>query len=919
MNDECSNDRRLSKQWLLYNVAMHSERDERDRRPTREALLAIAGQQGRGRLKVFLGAAPGVGKTYAMLQAAQQRKREGIHIVVGVVETHGRAETEVLLEGLEIVPRKKVDYRGHVLEEMDLDEVLRRKPQLVLVDELAHTNAVGSRHPKRYQDVEELISAGIDVDTTVNVQHLESLNDAVAQITGIRVRETLPDRLIEQADEVQLIDLPPEELIQRLKEGKVYIPSQAARAVENYFRLGNLSALRELALRRTAERVDDQMQDWMRAQAVSGPWPTTDRIMVCVSPSPLSPRLVRTAKRRADRRNAPWMAVYVETPRHQNLSDAERDQVARTLRLAEQLGGEAVSVTGHHPAEDLIRYAHKCNATEIIIGKSLRRWWNRLRHGSIVNDLISRSGEIDILVITSEERPRAAARGSKLCRPLLSPGVYIGPTVAVVVVALAAKLLGHFLPVPNLTMIFLLGVLLSAVRFGLWPSLYASALSALVYNFFFTSPLYTFRIVRPGEMLSFIVYFVVAVITSNLTARIREQAEAARRREDRTAALLEMSRAVAGAASLDAVALAVCTRVNQIVGTRVMLLVPRGERLEQQAEYPPGIRLADTEFSAAVWASERRLPAGHGTDTLPAITWLFLPLLAAQHAVGVLGVQFENKEETLPPAGRRLLEGLANHAAIALERTRLADEMERNKVFTETEKLRSALLSSISHDLRTPLASILGSVTSMLQYEQDYTPEARRELLSTIQEETERLNRFVGNLLDITQLEAGRLIPNRSWMEIEDVLGSSLAQVHGLLRSHDLITEIASGLPLLRLDFVLIQQVLVNLLDNAAKYSTPSSKITVRARSANEHVRLEIVDEGIGIPEEEREKVFDKFYRVMAGDRRVAGTGLGLSICRGIVEGHGGMIRALSGANGQGTTMLVELPIEPQPELPGQD
>lgn len=897
---------------------MNIDSREHDNRPSPESLLALSGPSARGRLKVFLGAAPGVGKTYAMLQAARQRAREGVNVLIGIAETHGRTETQALLEGLEILPRKRIEYHGHPLEELDLDAILARKPRLALVDELAHTNAPGCRHPKRYQDVEELIAAGIDVYTTVNVQHLESLNDAVAQITGIRVRETLPDRLLEQADEVQLIDLPPEELIRRLQDGKVYVPDQAARAIEHYFRPGNLNALRELALRRTAERVDDQMQDWMQAQAVPGPWPTTERIMACVSPSPASARLVRTAKRRADRRNAPWLAVYVETPQHHNLSDLERDRIAQTLRLAEHLGGEAVSIAGHHPAHDLITYARKRNASEIIIGKSQRSWWNQVRYGSIVNELIGGTTDIDILVITSDDHPAVAEARRSRRRPF-QPGDYARSTAAVAVVAAIARLQEHFLSLQNVSMIFLLGVLFSAVRFGLWPSLFASTLSALVYNFFFIDPLYTFTIGSPQESLSFVTYFIVAVITSNLTARVREQAEAARRREDRTAALLELSRAVAGAATVGAVARAVCARVNEMMGMRAVLLTPNDRHLSQRESHPQGLHLADAELSAAIWAWEHGQAAGHGSDTLPGIAWLFIPLSAGQKTIGVLGVQFENRDEPITPARRRLLEGLANQAAIALERTRLADEMERNKVFTETEKLRSALLSSISHDLRTPLASILGSVTSMLEYEADYTPETRRELLSTIQEETERLNRFVSNLLDITQLEAGRLVPNRSWMELEDVLGSSLARVHGLLHSHRLVTEIEPNLPLLRLDFVLMQQVLVNLLDNAAKYSPPSSRITVRARQSADRVRLEIVDEGVGIPEEEREKVFDKFYRVMGGDRRVAGTGLGLSICRGIVEAHDGQIRALPGLNGKGTTMWIELPVEAQPELPSQD
>lgn len=888
--------------------------NEHDQRPSPDALLAATRQEGRGRLKVFLGAAPGVGKTYAMLQAAQLRRREGVDVLAGLVETHGRSETQALLEGLAMLPRRTVEYRGTVLAEMDLDAILARRPQLVLVDELAHTNVAGSRHPKRYLDVEELIATGIDVYTTVNIQHAESLNDAVAQITGVRVHETIPDGVLEGADEIQLIDLPPEELIRRLHEGKVYVPDQAQRAIEHYFRPGNLNALRELALRRTADRVDDQMQSYMQARAIPGPWPTTERIMVCVSPSPLSPRLVRAAKRRADRRNAEWLAVYVETPDRERLSEANQDRVARTLRLAEKLGGKTVSIPGRKAADDLIRFARSRNVTEIIIGKSQRSWWHEFRYGSIVNDLIRRSGRIDIYVITGDERESASEPRSTGAAPSeFDLRAYAMTTLSVAVAGVAAKLLEELSAVPNLSMVFLISVLFSAIRYGLGPSIYASALSMLVYDFFFVPPFYTFTVATPRDMLALIIYLIVAILTSNLAARVREQAEAARRREDRTAALFALSRAIAGSAGLEAVARVIADQVGEILKARVVLLTPDPRGHLREASQPEGVELTDHERAAATWACEHNQKTGQGTDTLPGVAWLFLPLRTAKDTVGVLGVQFETPSATISLGRQRLLEGLADQAAVAIERTRLVQEMEQAKVLTETEKLRATLLSSISHDLRTPLASIMGAASSLIGYGAGYDESTREDLLLTIQEEAERLNRFVGNLLDITRLESGRLELKREWVEIQDVIGTSLARLRGPLREHRVVVEIEPDVPLLRLDVVLMEQVFVNVLDNAAKYSPPRTAVTIKAGRSGDGVVIDVTDEGVGVPPADLERIFDKFYRVRNGDRQLAGTGLGLSICRGIVEAHGGTITIAHSKVGNGTTIRLRFPVEPPP------
>jgi two-component system, OmpR family, sensor histidine kinase KdpD len=891
---------------------INNGKQEPDYRPSPDALLAAAQREGQGRLKIFLGGAPGVGKTYAMLEAGQVRRREGVDVIVGVVEPHGRPETEALLAGLEVLPKRQVEYRGKALEEMDLDAILARRPQLVLVDELAHTNIADSRHPKRYLDVEEILAAGIDVYTTLNIQHLESLNDTVAQITGIRVRETIPDRILDEAAEVELVDLSPEELLQRLREGKVYVSEQAQHAIRRFFRLGNLNALRQLSLRRTAERVDEQMQTYMQAHAIPGPWPAGERILVCVSSSPHSPRLVRAARRMADRRHAEWMAVYIETPQHHRLSDADRDRVGRVLRLAEQLGGEGVTIPGDDVAEDLIKYAQSRNVTEIVIGKSLRSRWSRLWRGSIVNELIRKSGNIDVYVINAEDAaPQPTGKAPVYRRPALP--AYVWSAVVVGVATASAKALQLYLPLPDLSLVFLTAVLFSAVTWGLLPSIFAAILSVLVYNFLFIPPLYTFSVASPRDLLNLIVFLIVAVLTSNLAARVRHQADAAKHREARTAALYALSRQIAGAAELNDVLRAIVTYVAQVLSAKVVVLLPEADRIFPQAAHPADIELTEAERAAATWAWQHNQPAGRGADTLPGSDWFYLPLATARSTVGVLGLQFDTPGAVISPDQRRLLEALAGQAAVAVERTRLVREMEQARLLTETERLRDALLSTISHDLRTPLVSIIGAASSLLTYGATYAEKDRRDLLLTIQEEAERLNRFVGNLLDMMRLESGALELKRDWVEIGDVIGTALSRLTHALSEHHIVVDVEPELPMLWIDFVLIEHVLVNLLENAAKYSAAQTTIHVTARRQGHVIIVQVADQGIGVPAADLERIFDKFYRVQRGDRHGAGTGLGLSICRGIIEAHGGYIAARSPANGQGTAFTVTLPVEKEP------
>src|SRR5215469_3016616 len=694
---------------------------EREGRPSPEALLEAAKHEGRGRLKIFLGAAPGVGKTYEMLLSAQAMQREGVDVVVGIVEPHGRVETEALLAGLEVIPRQQVDYKGHLLAEMDLDAILKRRPKLALVDELAHTNAPGSRHPKRYMDVEELLAAGIDVYTTLNIQHVESLNDVVAKITRIRVRETIPDSVIDRADEVEVVDLTPEDLIQRLKEGKVYVPHQAERAIRHYFAPGNLTALRELALRRTAQRVDEQMVTYMRAHAIPGPWAASERVLVCVNEDPQGAAVVRYARRLADRLRAPWTAVYVETSRSQRLDDKERDRVAEWLRLAERLGGEPVTVPAADIASGIVDYAAQNNCTHIVIAKSRRSRWSELLRGSTTYRLIRRAGDISVHVIAE---PRTAAEPTTGAVPTeavetavpgesFDPWPYAG-SLSFVGAALGVGLvLQHILAVSNIALVFLTAVLVSAIAHGLWVALFACLVSVLAYNFFFLPPLYTFTIADPENVVALFFFAIVAIVASNLASRVRAQALSAGQRAKTTEDLYLFSRKLAGAISLDDLLWATAYQIALMLKVRVVLLLPEGNNLTLRAGYPPEDMLGEADLAAAKWCWQNNQPAGRGADTLPGAKRLFLPMRTGRGPVGIVGLDNDLPGPLLTPDQRRLFDALSDQAALAIERTNLAQAVDEARLAAETERLRSALLTSISHDLRTPLASILGSATSL--------------------------------------------------------------------------------------------------------------------------------------------------------------------------------------------------------------
>jgi two-component system sensor histidine kinase KdpD len=885
-------------------------------RPSPDALLEAARRESgeAGRLKIFLGAAPGVGKTYEMLLSARAKRKAGTDVVVGLVETHGRAETEALLEDLEVLPRKRISYKDQTLEEMDLDALIARHPQIAIVDELAHTNAPGSRHPKRYLDVEELLSHGIDVYTAVNIQHVESLNDVVAQITHVRVRETVPDSIFDRADAIELIDLTPDDLIQRLKEGKVYVPKQAERALQHYFSPGNLTALRELALRRTAERVDEQLLTHMQAHAIAGPWAAGERIMVCLGEDPRAAGLVRYTKRLADRLHAPWTVVTIETRRSLQLSDEQRDRLADTMRLAGTLGGEALTLPGvsRRIADDLINFAHANNVTQIIIGKSSRSRWFEILRGSVVHDLVRRAGNISVHVVPGDELPpggvKAGLQTGARAEPF-DPKPYLMALLIVAAGLGVAELVKPWLGLENVDLVFITAVVAVAARYGLWPSLLASVIASLCYNFFFLPPVYTFTITDPTNIAAFFFFMLVALLVSNVAAHVRIQADTAISRVRTTESLYAFSRKLAGTATLDDVLWATAYQIALMLRVRVVLLMPEDGVLTVKAGYPPEDQLDKADLAAANWAWANDRSAGRGSDTLPGAKRLFLPMRTGRGLIGAIGIDDDRTGPLLTPDQRRLLDALVDQGALAIERVLLVEDMDKVKRTVESERLRSALLTSISHDLKTPLASVLGAASAMRDLGGNLTDAQKQDLLATVIEESERLNRFIANLLDMTKLEAGAVVPSKALHDVSEIVGSALRRAGKMLGRHRVALELSSDLPMLELDAVLFEQVLFNLLDNAAKYAPGDTTITIRTGRDGNFVLLQVIDEGGGIPNAELESVFDKFYRVQKGDHIRPGTGLGLAISRGFVEAMHGTISAAGRIDRSGAVLTVRLPI----------
>lgn len=886
------------------------------KRPLPQDILASLEKEGRGRLTVFLGAAAGVGKTYAMLLAGQEALGEGLDVAIGWVETHGRRETEALLEGLPVLPPRELEYKGRAFKEMDIDGVLARKPKLALVDELAHTNIPGSRHKRRYHDVEELLEAGIDVYTTLNIQHLESLNDVVAQITEIPVRETVPDSLVESAAQVRLVDTPSEELLRRLEEGKVYVPEQAERAISKFFRPGNINALRELALRYTAEAVDRQLEVYRHAHAIEEAWAARELVLACVGPSPFSAQVIRTARRLAMALKAALLVAYVERPGASAERD-EEDQLSKNLRLAEELGGEAIGLTGYDVAAELLALAHRRNVTQIVIGKPLRRGFRVLWQVSPVDAVIQGSAGMSVHVIPGE--PRVAQRGGAAVRRRLrriDARPYLSALVAVALLTLITRPLQPVFPLffdtTNVAMLYLLPVLYAGIRWGTGPSALAAILSVLSFNFFFVPPQFTFAVANLGYLVTFTVFLAVALVTSQLSGRLRNQAETTRRREERISSLYRLSRELAAETELGRLLDALVRVVGQTLDADAVVFMPDAQGNLVSRPSPNLALRQDRARAVADWAFQHGEAAGKGTETLSGADALFVPLRAQEKTVGVLAVAARDEAGILLPEQRQIFEAFASMAAVAVLRLQLAEEARRAGHVAESEKLRTALFNSVSHDLRTPLASITGAVTS-LQEEDLYDPAARRELIETIKEGAEWMDHFVGNLLDSARLEGGMLKLNKDWCDMQDIIGVALRRTSDALRDRPVRVEIPGELPLVRAEFTLIEQVVVNLLFNAIKYSPPDGEISVTVDSMDDALQVGVGDRGPGVAEEDRERIFDKFYRLYS-PQLVSGTGLGLSICRGLVEAHGGTIWVEDNPGG-GSAFKFTLLLEQQPTV----
>lgn len=891
-------------------------------RPNADELLAKVtaddAKSRRGRLKIFFGYAAGVGKTFAMLEAARREQAAGVDLVAGYVEPHGRKETESLLEGIETLPFKMIPYRGVNLREFDLDAALARKPQLILVDELAHTNAEGLRHAKRWQDVQELLEAGINVYTTLNVQHVESLNDVIARITGVIVRETLPDTVVQMADEVELVDISPEELLERLREGKIYVAPQAARALQNFFQSTNLVALRELALRRAADRLRRHVDLARRDKAAQTPWATNERILVCVSPSLTSAKIIRTAKRLADAFGAEWLAVSVET-RGRTPSIDDRQRLADHFRLAEQLGAETHTLTGDRVADAIVEFARARNVTKIVVGKTAQPWWKRVTFGTLVDDLLEKSGDIEVDVIRGEPdpiRPRPTSTNK-------SP-VNFGPYIKAAAIIVACGGLGELcirlaLAEANIAMIFLLGVVIVATRFGRGPSIFASVFAVIAFDFFFITPRFSLAVSDAQYVITFAIMVAIALLISALTARIREQLRVSQAQERRTAALYRLTKQLGEVTGSQFLLMSASKWLTDVFGgENVLYQTIAGKRPELLVGETTAIGRNPINGVVAEWVAGHGHIAGLGTDTLPNATALFLPLTGSHRTLGVIGICPEPPDLFGDPEQRRMLESCASLVALSLERDLSLLDAQDAELRVQTEQLRNSLLSSVSHDLRTPLATIAGSASRLLDAAQTKLPDDDRDLLATIVRESHRLTRLVENLLEMTRLQTGEVPLNREWHVLEEIVGSARLRLREELADHPIDVDIPADFPLLLIDGILIEQVFVNLLENAARYTPTGTAIEIGAAVLENEVEIKIADRGPGLPVGSERKVFEKFYRaghaVPADGSR--GVGLGLAICQAIVKVHGGDVSARNRPEG-GAEFTIRLPKKAPPKVVG--
>ncbi|AOI66185.1 sensor histidine kinase [Burkholderia territorii] len=906
-------------------------------------------KQRRGQLKIFFGASAGVGKTYAMLQAARQRRQEGVDVVVGIVETHGRNETAALLDGLDVLPLARIDYRGRTLSEFDLDGALARAPQLILVDELAHSNVQGARHLKRWQDVYELLDAGIDVYTTVNVQHLESLNDVVGAITGIRVWETVPDRVFDAADEVTLVDLPAEELLARMRDGKVYLAQQAERAVRNFFRKGNLIALRELALRRTADRVDAQMREYRADRSIQRIWQARERLLVCVGPGPEAPTLVRAAARLAASLKADWIAVYVETPRLQRLPDARRQRTLDALKLAAELGAETATLAGDDAVAALIGYAKVRNVSKLVAGGSPKVGLARRFARPFGEKLAERAGDVDLMLIraSASDEVRAAPLDARArdWRDAFAqfgmrrspPRHYLYAAAICAAITGVASIVSERLDLTNLVMLYLLGVVFSAVRLGRGPGVLQSFLSVAAFDFFFVPPRMSFSVSDTQYLLTFFGMLLTSLVISHLTSTLTRQASIAQRRERRTGAIYAMARELGAALTTEQIVEIGSRHVGEVFRARVAFLLPdSADQVRQKIEEPDAavtLTGADLDSDVGQWVYDQQKPAGRGTDTLPATAALYLPLKAPMRTRGVLAVASRDPRELEVPEQLRMLDAFAAQIALALERVHYVEIARDALVNMESERLRNSLLSAISHDLRTPLTTIVG-FSSMLANGRaaardgdaaaaERVAQREGELVDAIHDEALRMTGIVTNLLDMARLQAGSLQLKRQWSLLEETVGAALAACKRVLARHPARVSLPPDLPLLQMDAVLMERLFTNLFENAAKYTPPDTSIDIGAERVTDDgqpfVRVHVDDHGPGLPAGMETRIFDKFTR---GEKESAtpGIGLGLAICRAIVEAHGGKIGALNrtAPDGRvtGARFWFTLPVDTPPAVP---
>lgn len=863
----------------------------------------------KGKLKIFFGACAGVGKTYAMLNAGQQALLEGKKVVSGIVETHGRKDTERLLTGIPVLPMKEIDYRGTKLKEFDLDGALELQPETILIDELAHSNAPGSRHPKRWQDVEELLNAGIDVYTTINVQHIESLNDVVARITGIWVKETVPDAFFDEAGAISLVDIPTEELLQRLKEGKVYIaPGAKKRAAQNFFKKSNLIALRELALRRTAERVDAQMDRYKNSTGTQQVWSGADRVLVCIGPDELSSKLVRVAKRTSGSLKASWTAVYVENERHYRLSKEGQESVERTLRLAERMGGKTEIIKGGKAADDILAYAREHNYTKIIVGKKPRARWQEIVNGTLADNIIRKSGNIDVYVVTGEKETSKKAFTFFWDMPE-DIDHYIAPVFVAILCTISVYPFREYTEALNLTSVYLVGIVLLALRYGRLPAFLATILSALAFNFYLLPPYYNFKVGDERHIISLVVMITTSLLIGTLTSKLRLQIIYARRRERNTAALYALSKELTATRGKQNLVETAARHIGEILDADVSIWLTNEKNhlvcILNELSDEKGIDNLREE-SAARWAFTHKKPAGLGTETLPTAYGYYTPMISGTLITGVLGIMPE-AQALLTNEQLYLLDNIASTAATAVERANAAELVERTMVESESEKLRNILLSSVSHDLRTPLASISGAASTLLLDSNRITNEYKNELLRLIHEEAARLARMVTNLLDVTSLQTGSVKLNKELYFIEELIGSALMRVESRLGNRKVNINIQSGLPLVRMDGLLIEQVLINLFENISDHTPDTTEVSIRAEVHKPDMHVILEDNGPGVPEGDEERVFDRFYHSANDDLQKEGA-LGLAICRGVIKAHNGKIWAQNRPEG-GAMFTFTIPL----------